>query len=514
MGKEKNTFYLTTAISYPNGEPHIGHAYEAIITDTVARYHKIFGKNVMFLTGTDEHGIKMLQTAKKNNLTAKQLADKNAPLFMEMLSEVCSSHNDFIRTTENRHKNACIEIWNRMLQNDDIYKDKYAGWYSIRDEAYYEEKELTKKNGQFLSPQGTEVTWVEEESYFFRLSKYQDRLLDHYKNNPKFILPESRKNEVIKFVESGLKDLSISRTTFDWGVRVPNDNGHVMYVWVDALTNYLTGINFPNETYKNYWPANYHIIGKDILRFHAVYWPAFLLSAKIELPVTIFAHGFLFNRGIKMSKSLGNVISPSELIAKYGIDQLRYFFLREVSMGNDGNYDDDSISKRINADLANDLGNLIQRSCSMVIKNCDGIIPSIMSKLNKDDIMINSNVDRLVDRIKILLETLELNKILSEIWEQISNLNKYFSDQKPWELRKDNNERMQTVLFVTLNNIRKIAIMLLPVIPTSSEKILNLLNVDDLERNFKDIIDTNIDISGNRLGEVTPVFPKVEISDE
>ena len=514
MGKEKNTFYLTTAISYPNGEPHIGHAYEAIITDTVARYHKIFGKNVMFLTGTDEHGIKMLQTAKKNNLTAKQLADKNAPLFMEMLSEVCSSHNDFIRTTENRHKNACIEIWNRMLQNDDIYKDKYAGWYSIRDEAYYEEKELTKKNGQFLSPQGTEVTWVEEESYFFRLSKYQDRLLDHYKNNPKFILPESRKNEVIKFVESGLKDLSISRTTFDWGVRVPNDNGHVMYVWVDALTNYLTGINFPNETYKNYWPANYHIIGKDILRFHAVYWPAFLLSAKIELPVTIFAHGFLFNRGVKMSKSLGNVISPSELIAKYGIDQLRYFFLREVSMGNDGNYDDDSISKRINADLANDLGNLIQRSCSMVIKNCDGIIPSIMSKLNKDDIMINSNVDRLVDRIKILLETLELNKILSEIWEQISNLNKYFSDQKPWELRKDNNERMQTVLFVTLNNIRKIAIMLLPVIPTSSEKILNLLNVDDLERNFKDIIDTNIDISGNRLGEVTPVFPKVEISDE
>ena len=514
MGKEKNTFYLTTAISYPNGEPHIGHAYEAIITDTVARYHKIFGKNVMFLTGTDEHGIKMLQTAKKNNLTAKQLSDKNAPLFMEMLSEVCSSHNDFIRTTENRHKNACIEMWNRMLQNDDIYKDKYAGWYSIRDEAYYEEKELTKKNGQFLSPQGTEVTWVEEESYFFRLSKYQDRLLDHYKNNPKFILPESRKNEVIKFVESGLKDLSISRTTFDWGVSVPNDNGHVMYVWVDALTNYLTGINFPNETYKNYWPANYHIIGKDILRFHAVYWPAFLLSAKIELPVTIFAHGFLFNRGVKMSKSLGNVISPSELIAKYGIDQLRYFFLREVSMGNDGNYDDDSISKRINADLANDLGNLIQRSCSMVIKNCDGIIPSIMSKLNKDDIMINSNVDRLVDRIKILLETLELNKILSEIWEQISNLNKYFSDQKPWELRKDNNERMQTVLFITLNNIRKIAIMLLPVIPTSSEKILNLLNVDDLERNFKDIIDTNIDISGNRLGEVTPVFPKVEISDE
>ena len=514
MGKEKKTFYLTTAISYPNGEPHIGHAYEAIITDTIARYHRLFENNVMFLTGTDEHGIKMLQTAKKLNLTAKQLADKNAPLFIKMLKEVNSTHDDFIRTTEERHKIACIEIWNRMSQNDDIYKGKYAGWYSIRDEAYYEEKELTKKNGQFYSPQGTEVTWVEEESYFFRLSKYQDRLLEHYKNNPKFILPESRKNEVIKFVQSGLKDLSISRTTFDWGINVPNDDSHVMYVWVDALTNYLTGVHFPSETYKNYWPANYHIIGKDILRFHAVYWPAFLLSANIELPLTVFAHGFLFNRGVKMSKSLGNVVSPGELIEKYGIDQLRYFFLREVSMGNDGNYDDESISRRVNADLANDLGNLIQRSCSMVQKNCDGIIPSISSEFNDDDLNINSNVARLASRVEILVETLEFNKILSEIWEQISNLNKYFSDQKPWELRKNNNERMQTVLFITLNNIRKIAIMLLPVIPTSSEKILNLLNINDADRTFKSITDENIDISGNRLGEVTPIFPKVEISDE
>ena len=512
MSKGKNTFYLTTAISYPNGEPHIGHAYEAIITDTVARYHRLLGKDVMFLTGTDEHGIKMLQTAKKNNLTAKELADKNAPLFMEMLGEVNSTHDDFIRTTEDRHRYACLEMWNRMLENDDIYKDKYAGWYSIRDEAYYEEKELTKKNGQFLSPQGTEVTWLEEESYFFRLSKYQNRLLEHYKKNPNFILPENRRNEVIRFVESGLRDLSISRTTFDWGIKVPKDDSHVMYVWVDALTNYLTGINFPSEEYKTYWPANYHIIGKDILRFHAIYWPAFLLSAKIDLPITIFAHGFLFNKGIKMSKSLGNTVRPGELVEKYGIDQLRYFFLREFSMGNDGNYDDGTISKRINADLANDLGNLIQRSCSMVQKNCDSFIPSISSELNVDDKKINSNVNSLVEKIETLLETLELNKILSEIWEQVSNLNKYFSDQKPWELRKSDVKRMETVLYITINNIRKIAILLLPVIPNSSERILDMLDINISERTLEYIKDTHI--SGNRLGEVTPIFPKVEMNDE
>ncbi len=512
MSKGKNTFYLTTAISYPNGEPHIGHAYEAIITDTVARYHRLSGKDVMFLTGTDEHGIKMLQTAKKNNLTAKELADKNAPLFMEMLGEVNSTHDDFIRTTEDRHRYACLEMWNRMLENDDIYKDKYAGWYSIRDEAYYEEKELTKKNGQFLSPQGTEVTWLEEESYFFRLSKYQNRLLEHYKKNPNFILPENRRNEVIRFVESGLRDLSISRTTFDWGIKVPKDDSHVMYVWVDALTNYLTGINFPSEEYKTYWPANYHIIGKDILRFHAIYWPAFLLSAKIDLPITIFAHGFLFNKGIKMSKSLGNTVRPGELVEKYGIDQLRYFFLREFSMGNDGNYDDGTISKRINADLANDLGNLIQRSCSMVQKNCDSFIPSISSELNVDDKKINSNVNSLVEKIETLLETLELNKILSEIWEQVSNLNKYFSDQKPWELRKSDVKRMETVLYITINNIRKIAILLLPVIPNSSERILDMLDINISERTLEYIKDTHI--SGNRLGEVTPIFPKVEMNDE
>lgn len=509
MTKKNKKFYITTAISYPNGKPHIGHAYEAIITDTIARYHKLKGEDVMFLTGTDEHGIKMLQTAKKQNLSAIELADSNAPLFMKMLNEINSTHNDFVRTTEDRHRDACVEVWKRMSLNDDIYKDKYAGWYSIRDEAYYEEKELTKKDNTYLSPQGTPVTWVEEESYFFKLSEYQDKLLCHYRDNPNFIMPESRRNEVLRFVESGLKDLSISRTTFDWGIKVPDDENHVMYVWVDALTNYLTGVNFPNESYKDSWPVNFHIIGKDILRFHAVYWPAILMSAGIELPKTIFAHGFLFNKGSKMSKSLGNVVDPSDLIHKYGIDQLRYFFLREVSMGNDGNYDDNSIIKRINADLANDLGNLVQRSCSMINKNCDGIIP-LPSTLSNEDNKINEDLNNLVEKIDILFEKIELNKILNEIWDQISILNKYFSDQKPWELKSINIERMNTVLFVTVNNIRKIALMLMPFMPDSANKILDVLGVELNERSFNYIKNKTTKSIIKKIGNVTPIFPKID----
>ena len=509
MTDSNKNFYITTAISYPNGEPHIGHAYEAIITDVIARYHRIKGKNVMFLTGTDEHGIKMLQTAKKNNISAIDLANRNAPMFMQMLDEINSSHDDFVRTTEDSHAKACNEIWKRMYMNDDIYKDKYAGWYSIRDEAYYEEKELTKKENKLLSPQGTPVTWVEEESYFFKLSKYQDKLLKYYNDNPDFILPEKRKNEVVKFVESGLKDLSISRTTFDWGIKVPDDSKHVMYVWVDALTNYLTGVNYPDDSYNTYWPANFHIIGKDILRFHAVYWPAFLMSANIELPKTIFAHGFLFNKGSKMSKSVGNVINPSDLIKKYGIDQLRYFFLREVSMGNDGNYDDESIIKRINADLANDLGNLVQRSFSMISKNCEGFIPS-PGTFNKEDIKLNNATVKMADNIDVLFEKIELNKILSEIWDQISNLNKYFSDQKPWELKKTNIDRMNTVLFVTVDNIRRISIMLIPFIPESANKILDLMGIDATERSFNYIKTKDLHTFKEAIGDVKPIFPKVD----
>ena len=373
-------YYITTAISYPNDVPHIGHAYEAVATDAFARFRRLQGMDVFFLTGTDEHGVKMLQTAKKQGITPAELADRNTPRFRDMVAALDCSNDDFISTREERHKRACEELWRRMEKNGDIYLDKYAGWYSVRDEAYYDESELKQSadDGQKLSPQGTPVEWVEEESYFFRLSAYQDKLLAHYEAHPEFIGPDTRANEVKSFVRGGLQDLSISRTTFDWGIPVPGDPKHIMYVWVDALTNYLTGVGFPDEQsaqFKRYWPADVHIIGKDIIRFHAVYWPAFLMSAGIALPKRVFGHGFLYNRGEKMSKSVGNVVDPFVLAGDYGVDQLRYFLLREVPFGQDGNYSREGIVQRINADLANDLGNLAQRSLSMIAKNCGGVVP-------------------------------------------------------------------------------------------------------------------------------------------
>ncbi|MBN9058906.1 MAG: methionine--tRNA ligase, partial [Rhizobiales bacterium] len=372
-------FYITTAISYPNGVPHIGHAYEMLATDTLARFKRLDGYDVFFLTGTDEHGIKMVQTAARDGITARELADRNVPRFQAMAEALNCSNDDFIRTTEPRHYRASEEIWRRMEANGDIYKDAYAGWYSVRDEAYYAESETeVRADGLRYGPQGTVVDWVEEESYFFRLSAYEDRLLAHYEANRDFIGPDERRNEVVSFVKGGLKDLSISRTTFDWGIPAPGDPKHVMYVWVDALTNYITAVGFPDdksESFERYWPADVHVIGKDIVRFHSVYWPAFLFSAGLQPPKRVFAHGFLFNRGEKMSKSLGNVIDPFALIEHYGVDPVRFFFLREVPFGQDGNYSHEAIINRINADLANDLGNLAQRSLSMIGKNLGGVVP-------------------------------------------------------------------------------------------------------------------------------------------
>jgi len=457
----KSNYYITTAISYPNGAPHIGHAYEALATDSIARFKRLDGYNVYFLTGADEHGLKMQKTAVEEGITPKQLSDRNVALFEDMVRELNCSNDDFIRTTEPRHYESCTEIWKRMEASGDIYLDTYSGWYSVRDEAFYAEDETTvNPDGIRLGPNGTPVDWTEEQTYFFRLSTYQDRLIAHYEKYPDFILPAQRRNEVMSFVKGGLLDLSVSRTTFDWGIPVPGSPEHIMYVWVDALTNYITGLGFPDEAsenFKTFWPADVHIVGKDILRFHAVYWPAFLMSAGIELPKRVFAHGFLFNRGEKMSKSIGNVIDPIEMAHHYGVDQMRYFFLREVPFGQDGNYSHEAIVNRINADLANDFGNLAQRSLSMIAKNCDGKIPT-PGEFTPEDEKILARADGLLAATRPHMDKQALHSVLAEIWAVVADANRYFAGQEPWALRKTDLARMGTVLYVTAEVIRQISI--------------------------------------------------------
>src|ERR1700704_3420272 len=413
----RESFYITTAIAYPNGQPHIGHAYEAIATDTLARFQKLDGKDVFFLTGTDEHGQKMIQTAQRENISALELATRNAALLRKLDERLNVSFDRFIRTSEEQHHRSVQEVWRRMAENGDIYLSNYSGWYSVRDEAYYAEDEtILGEDKVRRGPQGTQVEWVEEKSYFFKLSAYQDRLLKLDESQPDFIGPESRKNEVISFVKSGLRDLSISRTTFDWGVKVPGDSEHVMYVWVDALTNYITGVGFPDESDPNwrYWPADVHIIGKDIIRFHAVYWPAFLMSAGIPLQKRVYAHGFLFNKGEKMSKSVGNVVDPFNLADQYGVDQMRYFFLREVPFGQDGSYNHEAIVARINADLANDLGNLAQRSLSMIAKQLDGVLPEPGEFSDNDKAMLKQ-ADGMLELARAAMATQQIHQALNAV---------------------------------------------------------------------------------------------------
>ena len=440
---DKRPYYITTAISYPNDAPHIGHAYEAIATDALARFRRLQGHDVFFLTGTDEHGIKMLQTAKAQGITPAELADRNTPKFRDMVAALNCSNDDFIRTREERHARACQELWRRMQAAGDIYLDKYAGWYSVRDEAYYDESELKEgADGRKLSPQGTPVEWVEEESYFFKLSAYQDKLLAYYEAHPEFIGPDTRANEVKSFVRGGLQDLSISRTTFDWGIPVPGNPQHIMYVWVDALTNYLTGVGFPDEasaSFKRYWPADVHIIGKDIIRFHAVYWPAFLMSAGVAVPKRVFGHGFLYNRGEKMSKSVGNVVDPFVLVKDYGVDPLRYFLLREVPFGQDGNYSRDGIVQRINADLANDLGNLAQRSLSMIAKNCGGRVPE-PGDLTEADRTILATADGALQRVTEAIDEFAIHRALEIIWALVADANRYFAGRGALGAQEDQPE--------------------------------------------------------------------------
>ncbi|HUI22740.1 MAG TPA: methionine--tRNA ligase [Methylocella sp.] len=503
-------FYITTAIPYANGAPHIGHAYERIATDAIARFKRLDGFDVLFVTGMDEHGQKMQRTAAKEGLSPQQLADRTAAQFDTMGTVLFARADDVVRTTQPRHYSATSELWRRMVAAGDIYLSKYPGWYSVRDEAFFDEAELMEgPDGSRFAPTGAPVEWIEEESYYFRLSAYQERLLKLYRDCPEFVTPQNYLNEIIAFVERGLTDLSISRSTFDWGIPVPNDPRHVMYVWVDALTNYLTGTGFPDPAAPRarFWPASAHVIGKDITRFHAIYWPAFLMSAKVELPRQIVVHGFLFNRGEKMSKSVGNVIDPIELANHYGTDQLRYFLLREVPFGQDGVYSHEAIVNRTNADLANDLGNLAQRSLSMLAKNCGGVLPGPAGLSDADQSLLASAA-ALPAKSRAAMQDYALHVILIEIWKVVSEANRYFAAEEPWAKGKSDPARMQTILYVTAEVLRVVAIMAQPFMPASMEKLLGFLNVPEDQRTFANAEIMQALVAGSSLPAPLPIFPR------
>ena len=494
-------FYITTAISYPNGRPHIGHAYEAIAADAMARFRRSEGRDVMFITGTDEHGLKMVQTARAAGRDTHEFATEMSAYFKAMGEKLNISYDRFLRTSDARHHEASNAIWKAMEAAGDLYLDRYEGWYSVRDEAFYDESELTVgEDGEKLSPQGTPVDWTTEETWFFRLSKYQDRLLALYRDQPGFIMPESRRNEVVRFVEGGLKDLSVSRTSFDWGVPVPGSPGHVMYVWVDALTTYMTAVGYPDREgeYERYWPADVHLIGKDIVRFHAVYWPAFLMSAGLALPRQVYGHGFILARGgEKMSKSLGNVIDPMEMADRYGVDAMRYFLLREVTFGQDGSYSHEAIVNRVNSELANSFGNLAQRSLSMIFKNLDGVLPetgetdedrALLHQVDEACAALNQEFDRFAFSIGI------------EAWMgAVFACNAYIDAAAPWALKKTDPGRMAAVLGTLVAAIRKLAEAVAPAIPASAEALLMLIDSGK---------------GGQPIAQPIPIFPRLEMGEE
>ncbi|MDA9314368.1 methionine--tRNA ligase [Alphaproteobacteria bacterium] len=500
------SYYITTPIYYVNDVPHIGHAYTTLACDAMARFKRLDGYQVLFLTGTDEHGQKVENAANDRGLAPKEFTDQVSQNFRDLLPILNVSNDDFIRTTEKRHKVSAQRIWQKLMDNGHIYLDKYSGWYSLRDEAYFTENELI--DGK--APTGATVEWVEEESYFFDLSAWQEPLLEFYEKNPKFIAPRSRRNEVISFVKSGLRDLSISRTSFNWGISVPNDPKHIMYVWLDALTNYITAAGFPEENipkYNQFWPADLHMVGKDILRFHAVYWPAFLMAAELELPKRVFAHGWWTNEGEKISKSIGNVIDPIELIQTFGLDQVRYFLLREVPFGNDGDFSQQSMIARINSDLSNDLGNLCQRVLSFVYKNGGQKIPQPMNELPEDQRLLQSAKD-LIAKLREHFDSQEFNLALEKIWTVIGAANKYIDTQAPWALKKSNPERMNTVLYNLIEVLRYLAITTQPIIPKSANIMLDQLTVPANERSFKYLTSTYKIKPGEKLEKPSPIFPR------
>ena len=508
---KQGNFYITTPIYYPSGNPHIGHAYSSIFADVFARFKRIDNYDVFFLTGTDEHGLKIQKAAEKNNLEPKVFCDKISNVFKDFTKKLNLSNDDFIRTTEKRHFVAVEDLWKRLVNSGDIYLSKYKGWYSISDEAYYNEDEIVNKEGKNISmSSGSSVEWVEEDSYFFKLSAWEKKLLNYYEENKDFILPISRRNEVLSFVKSGLKDLSVSRTSFSWGIKVPENNNHVIYVWLDALTNYLSALNFPRNNeklYQNFWPASLHVIGKDILRFHAIYWPAFLLAANIKLPKRIFSHGWILYDDEKMSKSKGNILNPIEIIDQYGVDEVRYYLMKEVSHGSDGDISLDSLEKCINSDLANNYGNLCQRIFTFVNNNCSGNItkPTIFSKEDKS--LLNFIKEK-TSKLREMMDCQDLNNYLKSVLEISFATNKYINDTEPWKLKKIDKSRMNTVLFLSIEQIAKITILLSPVIPNSTLKVLKALKIEKDLNNLSFIKTNQIFKKDIKIGTLEILFKK------
>jgi len=503
-------FFITTPIYYVNDVPHIGHAYTTIACDIFSRFNKIKGEDTFFLTGTDEHGQKVEKASLAQNKNTQKFVDEMSQNFKDLIPYLGCEIDDFIRTTENRHKRAAQYLWNKLKDNNQIYLSNYEGWYSIRDEAFYLESELTKVENGFVAPSGSPVEWVKEKSYFFKLSSWEDKLIKFYDQNKEAILPKSRYNEVISFIKGGLKDLSISRTTFKWGIQVPEEDNHVMYVWIDALCNYITALNYPDtvdDSFKKFWPG-VHIVGKDILRFHAVYWPAFLMAADIEPPKKIFAHGWWTNEGKKISKSLGNVINPYEIIDKYGLDQIRFFLFREVPFGNDGDFSKDAIAQRVNADLSNNYGNLIQRIASFIIKNANSEVTKPKKLEVLDEKLLKSFDETFKDYLNHM-EHFQIDRALKNIFEYLSEVNAYVDNQAPWSLKKTDTERMQDVLYVITLITIKCSILLHPVMPSSINKILNIYNLALRDLNLNNLKDFNPNVV--KLNQPNPIFPRIDL---
>ena len=509
-------FYITTPIYYPSAKPHMGHAYSSIIADFFARFKRIDGYEVHFLTGTDEHGLKIQRSAEKQGVDPLEFCNQISQTFRDLSKTLNLTNTDFIRTTEERHKKTVKYLWNQLEKNDDIYLSKYSGWYSVSDEAFYNEDEIEELDGNKIATSSkSKVDWIEEESYFFRLSKWEKPLLDYYESHPNFIAPDSKRNEVISFVKSGLKDLSVSRKSFSWGIKVPNNKEHVIYVWLDALTNYISALNYPDtddKLFKKFWPASIHLIGKDILRFHAVYWPAFLLAAKIKLPSRVYGHGWILSGDEKMSKSKGNILDPIEIINQYGLDPLRYYLIKEVSFGNDGNISQERLEDCLNSDLANNFGNLCQRVTAFAIKNCESMIPEKI-KFEKDDLEILDKYKNNLNNIRDKIDNQNINFYIDYIINSMFEANKYFNDQEPWK-KKGDLLRLNTIVFTTLEIVRKISFLLYPIIPGSSLKALKIFNLEEKDIIFSTIENNEFLTKGNKINKIDILFKKIEKSND